>query len=137
MHQYREQHDDSVQALFTNVAGRLLTDFGVEQILERVQESAGIDDIHLTAHKFRHAFARTWLERGGDVYSLSRLMGHSSVKITEIYLQEFTSRQARRQHHKFSPTSGLRLPTSGRRAPTYRRGRIPKPKGGENSFESE
>jgi len=137
IHQHREQRDDSVQALFTNVAGRTLTDAGVEQILKRVQESAGVDDIRLTAHKFRHTFARTWLERGGDVYSLSRLMGHSSVKITEIYLQEFTSRQARTQHHKYSPASGLRLPTSGRRAPTYRRGRIPKQKGGEEFFDSE
>ncbi len=66
--------------------------------MHRVTEMAGITDVPVTPHKFRHTFARTWLERGGEVYSLSRLMGHSSVKVTEIYLEDFQSRQARLQH---------------------------------------
>jgi integrase/recombinase XerD len=115
INKYREQANESVHAVFTNFGGHPLTAWGVEKIVRRAKEEAGITDIPVTAHKFRHTFARTWLERGGEVYSLSRLMGHSSVKITEIYLEEFTSRQARTQHHKFTPTAGLRLPQSGKR----------------------
>lgn len=37
-------------------------------------------------HKLRHAFAIRWLESGGDIYDLSRHLGHTSVKTTEIYL---------------------------------------------------
>ena len=107
IHQYRASADDTVRTLFTNLAGRRLTTSGVVQILERVKTAAGITDVPVTAHKFRHTFARTWLERGGEVYSLSRLMGHSSVKITEIYLEDFKSRQARVQHAKFSPVNSL------------------------------
>jgi site-specific recombinase XerD len=121
VYQHRAAADDTVQSLFTNIAGKPLTPWGVEQILQRIKVAAGITDIPVTAHKFRHTFARTWLERGGEVYSLSRLMGHSSVKITEIYLEDFKSRQARVQHAKFSPINNLKLRQKGRGSHTYSR----------------
>lgn len=34
-------------------------------------------------HDLRHAFAIGWLNAGGDIYELSRHLGHSSVKTTE------------------------------------------------------
>lgn len=37
-------------------------------------------------HDLRHAFAVRWLLSGGDIYALSRHLGHTSVKTTEIYL---------------------------------------------------
>ena len=37
-------------------------------------------------HKFRHSFAVNWLRSGGDLYLLSKMLGHSSIKITEQYL---------------------------------------------------
>lgn len=37
-------------------------------------------------HDLRHAFAVRWLLAGGDIYALSRHLGHTSVKTTEIYL---------------------------------------------------
>lgn len=77
-------------------------------MLHRVGEAAGIDDMAVTPYIFRHTFARTWLERGGELYSLSRLMGHSSVKVTEIYLEDFQSRQARVHHTKYSPVGDLK-----------------------------
>jgi hypothetical protein len=48
-------------------------------------------------------------------------MGHSSVKVTEIYLEDFKSRQARLQHAKFSPISQLKLRQKGRGRHTYKR----------------
>jgi site-specific recombinase XerD len=38
-------------------------------------------------HCLRHTYAVRFLEGGGDIYLLSKLMGHSSVKVTEIYLE--------------------------------------------------
>jgi hypothetical protein len=48
-------------------------------------------------------------------------MGHSSVKITEIYLEDFKSRQARTQHAKFSPVGTMRLRHKGAGPHTYRK----------------
>lgn len=37
-------------------------------------------------HDLRHAYAIEYLKTGGDIYRLSRQLGHRSVKTTEIYL---------------------------------------------------
>ena len=120
MYRYRYVADEGVTALFTNYAGRPLRESGVEKLVHRVKEVAGITDVMVTPHKFRHTFARTWLERGGELYSLSRLMGHSSVKVTEIYLEDFQSRQARLQHTRYSPVGRLKLHKTSKQRHKYR-----------------
>jgi integrase/recombinase XerD len=37
-------------------------------------------------HSFRHYFAINFLRRGGDLYRLSRILGHTSIATTQIYL---------------------------------------------------
>ncbi|EKB1952512.1 site-specific integrase [Vibrio parahaemolyticus] len=46
--------------------------------------AAGISK-HATFHSGRHTFAVIQLSRGVDIYSVSRLLGHSELKTTEIY----------------------------------------------------
>jgi len=38
-------------------------------------------------HAGRHSFAMMTLEASGDIYAVSRLLGHSDIKITEVYLR--------------------------------------------------
>jgi integrase/recombinase XerD len=120
IHQHRVAADDSVTALFTGVGGQPLHASGAEKVIKRIRIAAGIEDIPVTPHKFRHTFARSWLERGGEVYSLSRLLGHSSVKVTETYLEDFTSRQARVHHTKYSALNDLKVRKQGRGRHHYR-----------------
>lgn len=53
-----------------------------------------------TFHSMRHAFAIRWLMAGGDIYQLSRHLGHTSVKTTEIYLGFITDYQDEQARHK-------------------------------------
>ena len=46
-----------------------------------------------------------YLEEG----ELSREMGHSSVQVTKLYLEDFTSTEARKEHTSFSPNTHLNL----------------------------
>jgi integrase/recombinase XerD len=39
----------------------------------------------LTPHALRHTFGTRWLQAGGDIYKLSRILGHSSVAVTEAH----------------------------------------------------
>jgi integrase/recombinase XerD len=74
-----------------------LTINGLDQLLYRLRDRAKITGVRVSAHTFRHTYAMNFLLQGGDVYTLSRLMGHSSVQVTEIYLRAIKSDQARKQ----------------------------------------
>jgi integrase/recombinase XerD len=44
---------------------------------------AGLKGIRF--HDLRHTFASWWVQRGGNIYQLQKLLGHSSVQVTERY----------------------------------------------------
>lgn len=52
-----------------------------KRTLKAGAETAGIP--HLSPHDLRHTFATRFLQGGGDIYILSKILGHSSVKMTE------------------------------------------------------
>ncbi|MDB5198927.1 MAG: Site-specific tyrosine recombinase xerc [Chitinophagaceae bacterium] len=56
---------------------------GLRKLVEKVRASSGIT---FTVHKLRHTFATLMLEGGCDIYSLSKMMGHSDINTTTIYL---------------------------------------------------
>ena len=72
--------------LFLSIRETPLTPGGIIQLMNRLKNQSGITRLH--AHLLRHTFATNFLLHGlGDVYELSRILGHSEIKTTEGYVQ--------------------------------------------------
>jgi site-specific recombinase XerD len=93
IHRYRPRTEDS--RVFLAKGGAPLTPEGLDRLLYRLRDRASVEGVRVSAHTFRHTFAVRYLEAGGDIYRLARLMGHSSVVVTEGYLKAFNARAAR------------------------------------------
>jgi site-specific recombinase XerD len=93
---YRQQPKNKVdQHVFLSRTGAPITISGLEQIIEQIGERAHIKNVRCSPHTLRHTFACTYLLNGGDLYRLSRLLGHSSLTISLRYLQAIKDKQAR------------------------------------------
>jgi integrase len=79
----------------------------LELRIRSVVERAGITGDKLGPHTFRHTFATAYLRAGGDLYRLQRLMGHSSIKETQVYLS-LSDPEAFAEHARLSPLVQLR-----------------------------
>lgn len=56
----------------------------INKAIDRWARNAGLDK-HVTFHVSRHTFATMELSCGVDIYTVSKLLGHSSVNTTQIY----------------------------------------------------
>lgn len=93
----RDARRDSEAALFINQKGQRMTPSGINQLLYRLRDWAGIEGVQVSAHQTRRAFAVAYMAQdGADVFKLKELLGHSTVQTTMIYLRDFKQRDARR-----------------------------------------
>lgn len=66
-------------------------------------DNLGIKDARTSPHGLRHYFAQNYLRMGGDLYRLSRILGHTNIATTQIYLRSMGIESIREAHQQFSP----------------------------------
>lgn len=94
--------------LFLSRTGKPLTVEGVERIVKIAGEKANVRaDIRCSPHTCRHYFAQCQLRNGIDVYSLSRLMGHNNIMITQRYLSSMQDDEITVRAIRSSPLMNL------------------------------
>jgi len=74
-------------ALFINQHGNRITPRSIQKLMDKLADEASIPRTRLSPHVLRHNFATGLLERGADLVSIQRLLGHSSIATTRIYLE--------------------------------------------------
>ena len=75
---------------FLSFHGRMLTVGAVEVIVKTYGE--GIKGVRVSPHTCRHFFAQQHIKMGTDLYTISRLLGHENIQITQTYLNSLRDR---------------------------------------------
>lgn len=86
--------------------GRAMTGFTVIQLLRRMAKRAGVKG-RVNPHAFRHAFAREFILNGGDIGTVSQILGHTQITVTKQFYAVFNTEELKGEHDKFSPVSRL------------------------------
>lgn len=93
---YYEMNEEKIKAsgyFFTNQRGGRYTEQSIRGMLRKYTERAGISH-KITPHMFRHSFATYLIEEGVDISCVQQILGHSSIKTTQIYIYVAAKRQA-------------------------------------------
>lgn len=93
-------------SLFVNIDNRPLKKRRIQEIISEYGEQANITGVRVSPHTFRHTFARNYIMNGGDVFSLQKILGHTSLEIVRTYVNLWGT-DIVKQHRKFSPLERL------------------------------
>lgn len=77
--------------LFLNNLGGNLTERGVRYILDELIKKTSINK-KISPHMIRHSFATHLLNAGCDLLTVQKLLGHESIKATQVYTHVTTDR---------------------------------------------
>ncbi|HLJ86371.1 MAG TPA: tyrosine-type recombinase/integrase [Candidatus Angelobacter sp.] len=92
------------------LASRNETKLGRRVMLRDVKllcKRLGFDPPVRTLHAFRHTFAINYLRRGGSVFHLQKVLGHSTLEMTRRYANLVTA-DLQEVHERVSMLSGMR-----------------------------
>ena len=80
--------------------GERYSERSLQQVVKQAAVRAGIER-PVTAHMLRHSYATHLLEAGTDIRYIQEVLGHSSIKTTQVYTH------VARQHKPVSPLDSL------------------------------
>ena len=86
--------------LFLNNNGGKLTERGVRYILDHIIKQTSLNK-NISPHMIRHSFATHLLNEGCDLLTVQKLLGHESIKATQIYTHVTTDRLKEVYFHSF------------------------------------
>jgi type 1 fimbriae regulatory protein FimB/type 1 fimbriae regulatory protein FimE len=84
--QRRELHRPEDSVFCSERDGAPLSPRGVQQIVERVAKRAGLEQLNIHAHMFRHSTGYYLSERGADLRLIQDFLGHREIRHTARYV---------------------------------------------------
>ena len=103
---YKDRYTNS-KLLFPKKCGQPLEIHSFESGFKWYLGRAGIDKVY-SPHALRNNFAKRCLMNGMDIYTLSWILGHSSVAVTENAYLDLTDWDLRHRYQNLSPIENMR-----------------------------
>lgn len=85
LEKYLRQRNDNLPYLFVTRNNTRLTTDAARDCLAKMGKNAGVKDVH--PHKCRRTFATTMHKKGMDIHSIQKLLGHTNINTTMIYIK--------------------------------------------------
>lgn len=95
-------------SVFVTQKNSSLTVNGLKCWFKQLAKKMNFEETRCSAHSCRHYFAKVWIQNGGDISTLAKVLRHSSIKTTEKYLH-FFGNEVSEQHERFNPLSKMTL----------------------------
>lgn len=80
IHAYKNNHNIQSEFLCVMLDGERITESTLEKHLNAIVHAARLP--HITPYGMRHTFGQLQKSQGTDIYTISRLMGHSNIQTT-------------------------------------------------------
>ena len=100
LHRWLSRHKFTL--VFPTLQGRKLNQRNSLRGLKDLGRRLHITGVRVSFHTFRHTFAVSYLRAGGNLFYLSRILGHTSVTTTEKYLQSLGVEDLQAVHDRLS-----------------------------------
>jgi site-specific recombinase XerD len=100
---YLGKHEHSV--VFPGPRGDRLRYSGVLKMLRREGKRQGVTGVRFSPHTMRHTFALNYLRKGGSVFHLQKILGHTTLEMTRKYCNLMTE-DLQAVHSKLSLLGG-------------------------------
>lgn len=81
---YLKNRNEENQALFCNKNHEPIEPGGIRFILNTIAQRAGVENVH--PHRFRRTFATNLSRRGMELQEIQKLLGHSDINTTLVYV---------------------------------------------------
>ena len=96
---YRQPSTDE-DYLFISVYGEQLNSNSLRHSVVRYNQRRGI--MKTGIHLFRHTFAKKWIQNQGNIFSLQKILGHSSLEMVKEYVNLYSD-DIRSDYDKYNP----------------------------------
>ena len=106
--QYKDRYSETDYLFPTrNNTGDHIQVSNFETNFKHYLKRVGLDE-NISPHCLRNNFAKRCLMNGMDIYTLSRILGHSSVSVTEQAYLDLTDEDLGKRYQHYSPVSAMK-----------------------------
>lgn len=92
----------SFPLVFPTIQGCTVNQRNLLRDLKWLQKHIGITGVRFSPHTFRHTFAVAYLRRGGNVFYLQKMLGHSTLEMTNRYVRSLGITDLQAVHNNLS-----------------------------------